>query len=146
MKEGPIMRLDRFAALAEAYGGDVARWPEAEREAAAVLMAASPEATAPLLAAQSELDWALDSWRAPAASADLQAAILASAPTQRKPPAWRGWIWRTGLGAGLMAAGVAGVMAGVVVSGATAPVGDLEVITAAVSAYDTLDVELVGDV
>ena len=146
MKEGPIMDLDRFAALAEAYGGDVSRWPENVREAAAVLMSADPAATAPLLAAQSDLDWALDSWRTPAASATLQAAILASAPTQRRPPAWRGWVWRTGLGAGLMAAGAAGVMAGVVVSGAIAPVGDLEVITAAVSAYDNLDVELVGDV
>ena len=37
-------------------------------------------------------------------------------------------------------------MAGVVVSGAVAPVGELEVISAAVSAYDALDVELVGDV
>lgn len=146
MKEGPIMRLDRFAALAEAYGGDVARWPEPEREAAAVLMAAEPEATAPLLAGASDLDWALDAWRAPAASAALQASILGSAPAPRTPRPWRGWLWRTGLGAGLMAAGAAGVMAGVVVSGAIAPVGDLEVITAAVSAYDSLDVELVGDV
>lgn len=140
------MDLHRFAALAEAYGGDVSRWPEADRDAAAVLMSAEPGATAPLLAAQSDLDWALDSWRAPAASAALQAAILAGAPAERRTPAWRGWIWRTGLGAGLMAAGAAGVMAGVVVSGAVAPIGELEVITAAVSAYDTLDVELVGDV
>jgi hypothetical protein len=146
MKEGPIMDLDRFAALAEAYGGDVSRWPESVREAAALLMSADPAATAPLLAVQSDLDWALDSWRPPAASAALQAAILAGAPAERRGPAWRGWIWRTGLGAGLMAAGAAGVMAGVVVSGAIAPVGEMEVITAAVSAYDSLDVELVGDV
>jgi hypothetical protein len=146
MKEGPIMDLDRFAALAEAYGGDVSRWPENVREPAALLMSSDPAATAPLLAAQSDLDWALDAWRAPAGSAALQAAILASAPAARRGPAWRGWMWRTSLGAGLMAAGAAGVMAGVVVSGAIAPVGELEVITAAVSAYDTLDVELVGGV
>jgi hypothetical protein len=146
MKEGPIMDLDRFAALAEAYGGDVSRWPEVEREAAALLMATEPGATASRLAVESDLDWALDAWRAPAASAALQAAILASAPAERRAPVWRGWMWRTGLGAGLMAAGIAGVMAGVVVSGAVAPAGDLEVITAAVSAYDALDAELVGDV
>jgi hypothetical protein len=146
MKEGPIMDLDRFAALAAAYGGDVSRWPELEREAAALLMATEPEATASRLAGESDLDWALDAWRAPGASAALQAAILASAPAARRVPPWRGWMWRTGLGAGLMAAGAAGVMAGVVVSGAIAPVGELEVITAAVSAYDALDVELVGDV
>ena len=74
------MNLERFAVLAEAYGGDVARWPLAEREAAALLMAASPEATTPILSAQSDLDWALDAWRAPAASSALQAAVLATAP------------------------------------------------------------------
>ncbi|MFT4933947.1 MAG: hypothetical protein ACI9LT_000620 [Pseudoalteromonas distincta] len=146
MKEGPMMDLDRFATLAAAYGGDVSRWPEVEREAAALLMATEPGTTASRLAVESDLDWALDSWRAPGASQALQSAILASAPAPRRGAAWRGWMWRTGLGAGLMAAGMAGVMAGVVVSGAIAPAGDLEVITAAVSAYDALDVELVGDV
>lgn len=140
--EGPIMDLDRFADLAEAYGGDISRWPSIEREAATLLMARSPEATGTLLAQQSDLDWALDSWRVPRPGVALEAAILASAPAQRSAPIWRGWLWRTGLGAGLMAAGLAGVMAGVVVSGAVAPVGELEVITAAVSAYDTLDVDL----
>lgn len=146
MTEGPIMDLERFSALAEAYGGDVSRWPEPTREAAALLMSADPSATAAVMAEQSDLDWALDAWRPPAASAALQAAILAGAPEARRSPAWRGWLWRTGLGAGLVAAGAAGVMAGVVVSSAVAPAGDLEVITAAVSAYDTLDIELVGDV
>ena len=136
MKEGPMMDLDRFATLAAAYGGDVSRWPEVEREAAALLMATEPGTTSSRLAVESDLDWALDSWRAPGASQALQSAILASAPAPRRGAAWRGWMWRTGLGA----------MAGVVVSGAIAPAGDLEVITAAVSAYDALDVELVGDV
>ena len=91
MKEGPIMDLDRFAALAAAYGGDVSRWPELEREAAALLMATEPQATASRLAGESDLDWALDAWRAPGASAALQAAILASAPAARRVPPWRGW-------------------------------------------------------
>ena len=108
------MNLERFAVLAEAYGGDVARWPLVEREAAALLMAARPEATAPV---------------------------------ERRAPAWRSWIWRTGLGAGLMAAGAAGVMAGVVASSAIAPTSvEFDVITAAVSASDSLDAEVVGDV
>ncbi|MDP1986974.1 hypothetical protein [Phenylobacterium sp.] len=147
MKKGPIMDLERFAGLAEAYGGDVGRWPIVEREAAALLMAEYPEATAPVLAAQSDLDWALDAWRAPAASPALQAAVLAAAPTERRVAPWRGWIWRTGLGAGLMAAGAAGVMAGVVASSAMAPVSaEFDVITAAVSASAALDAEVVGDV
>lgn len=140
------MDLDRFADLAEAYGGDISRWPSIEREAATLLMARSPEATATLLAEQSDLDWALDSWRAPRPGLALEAAILASAPVQRPAPIWRGWLWRTGLGAGLMAAGLAGVMTGVVVSRAIAPMEELEVITAAVSAYDTLDVDLLAGV
>ena len=141
------MNLERFAVLAEAYGGDVARWPLVEREAAALLMVARPEATAPVLSAQSDLDWALDAWRTPAASPALQAAILATAPVERRAPAWRSWIWRTGLGAGLMAAGAAGVMAGVVASSAIAPTSvEFDVITAAVSASDSLDAEVVGDV
>ena len=37
------MTRDRFLELAEAYGGAVARWPAAEWEAAATLMAAEPE-------------------------------------------------------------------------------------------------------
>ncbi len=109
-------------------------------------MARSPEATATLLAEQSDLDWALDSWRAPRPGLALEAAILASAPVQRPAPIWRGWLWRTGLGAGLMAAGLAGVMTGVVVSGAIAPMEELEVITAAVSTYETLDAELLAGV
>ena len=44
------MDLDRFAALASAYGGDVSRWPPADREVAAALMARDPGATAELLA------------------------------------------------------------------------------------------------
>lgn len=140
------MDLDRFADLAAAYGGDISRWPSIEREAATLLMARSPEATATLLAEQSDLDWALDSWRAPRPGLALEAAILASAPVQRPAPIWRGWLWRTGLGAGLMAAGLAGVMTGVVVSGAIAPMEELEVITAAVSTYETLDAELLAGV
>lgn len=141
------MNLERFAVLAEAYGGDVGRWPLAEREAATLLMAARPEATAPILSAQGDLDWALDAWRAPAASSALQAAILAAAPVARRAPAWRSWVWRTGLGAGLMAAGAAGVMAGVVASSAIAPASaEFDVITAAVSASETLDAQVVDDV
>ncbi len=140
------MDLNRFADLALAYGGDVSRWPATEREAATLLMAASPEATSPLLASQSDLDWALESWRTPRPREALEAAILASAPVQRPARLWRGWLWRTGLGAGLAAAGLAGVVAGVVLSGAVATMGELEVITAAVSAYDTLDLDLSGGV
>lgn len=138
------MDLDRFAALASAYGGDVSRWPPADREVAAALMARDPGATAELLAIESELDGVLDAWRTPPAGAALREAILAAAPARRAAAAWRTWIWRTGLGAGLVAAGAAGLMAGVVVSGAVAPAGEADVIAAAVTGYEGLDLDSTG--
>ena len=42
------MSIGRFRNLAEIWGGDIARWPEAERAAAAQLAARAPEAAAAL--------------------------------------------------------------------------------------------------
>ncbi|MDB5494451.1 MAG: hypothetical protein JWP86_1788, partial [Phenylobacterium sp.] len=50
------MTQDRFEALAEAYGGDVSRWPAATREAAALWMAAEPAITQAALARAEALD------------------------------------------------------------------------------------------
>lgn len=145
-KEGPVMvmDLDRFAALAGAYGGDVSRWPPAEREAAARLMAQDAQATASLLSAENDLDGVLDAWRAPNPSLALRDTILASAPAYRAPAGWRTWIWRTGLGAGLVAAGAAGLMVGVVASGAVGAPVESDVIAAAVAGYDGLDLDTVS--
>lgn len=140
------MTLERFAELAEAYGGDVTRWPLACRDAAAELMILQPQATAQMLEAAGELDWALHQWRAPSPGPALQAAVLTAAPRPKVEQAWRTWIWRTGLGAGLMAAGAAGLMAGVVVSAAVAPTSDLEIVAAAAPPYEDLASELGGEV
>ena len=53
------MTHERFEILAHAYGGDIARWPAAERDAAALLMAAEPEFARIVLADAGELDAAL---------------------------------------------------------------------------------------
>jgi hypothetical protein len=58
------------------------------------------------------LDALLDAVPAPRASADLVERIVAAAPRTRVRP-WAGWLLPAGLGAGLAAAGVAGVIAGV---------------------------------
>ena len=50
------MTYERFEHLADAYGGDLRRWPEAEREAARDLMAADPRA-AVLLAEADARGW-----------------------------------------------------------------------------------------
>ena len=63
------MSLRRFAALAEAYGGDFERWPEAERFAAVSLAGRSKEARS-LLADAHGLDYLLSRHGAPPAPSD----------------------------------------------------------------------------
>ena len=110
------MNIERFRILLEANGGDPARWPAAERAAAAAFARTAPEAAA-LLAAARALDAALD--RVPAAAPELDpvaVAAVASAAPQRRPaqPRSRGW----GFGfawpnlAGLAAAAVVGFVVG----------------------------------
>lgn len=109
-----LLTRERFEALAEAYGGEIARWPLAERDAAAMLMAAEPAYAQGVLAAASGLDAALDVWSSLPASGPLRDRLIASAPTaRRRRRALTHWLWRAGLGAGLAAACVAGLMVGV---------------------------------
>jgi hypothetical protein len=109
------MSLARFEALAEAYGGDVSRWPAEARDAAAMLMAEEPVFTGEALARAGALDAALDSWRSPPTPAGLTERIAAVAPRPRRR-GWPAWLSPAALGAGLAAACVAGVVAGVNVS------------------------------
>lgn len=104
------MTPERFETLMEAYGGDVARWPDAEREAAAVLMAARPAWAGEVLARGVDLDALLDAFPAPRASAGLAERIAAAAPRPR--PRWIGWLVPVGMGAGLAAACAAGILVG----------------------------------
>lgn len=140
------MTPDRFAELADAFGGEVARWPLAEQEAAASFVADHPQAAETLLRAAADLDWTLGQWRAPAAAPGLYAAVLEAAPRARPARVWTTWLWRTGLGAGLVAAGAAGLMAGVVVSSSVAPASDLDVIAAAAPTYEDLAAAVGGEV
>jgi hypothetical protein len=104
------MTPERFETLAEAWGGDVARWPHAEREAAAALMAEEPAWAERVLAGAGELDAALSALPPPRGAADLADRIAAGAPKVR--PRWQGWLVPTGMGAGLAAACAAGVVMG----------------------------------
>ena len=106
------MTRERFEALAQAYGGDMARWPDAERGAAALLAVAEPAFAQGLLARAGDLDAALDAWRASQADAALSERILAHAPGPRQG-LLATWSWRAGLGASLAAACAAGVLLGV---------------------------------
>lgn len=132
------MTRERFADLAEAYGGEIARWPPGEREAAAALMAADPDFTGPALAAASRLDETLDQWAAPPVRAALRDAVLAMAPRPRRA-AWS-WAVRFGLGAGLAGACASGLAVGALFLGAMTESNGAAV-TAAMTGFEGVGVE-----
>lgn len=92
--DAPALTLERFTLLAEANGGDLARWPEEVRAAAAALVERDP-AAAEALQAAAELDALLDPLfeesmaldPAPAPSTALTARILADAAAATPAPA-----------------------------------------------------------
>lgn len=108
------MMYERLAYLADAYGGDLRRWPEAEREAARALVAADPRAAA-LLREADGLDALLDAAPRPAPSHALREAVIASAAGAGLKARRRGAIgplaWLSG--AGWAAAACAGVVFGI---------------------------------
>ncbi len=113
-----MIDIERFRILAESYGGDITRWPEADRVGAKALAKADARA-AQTLAEWAALDDALHEWRIPSASASLRETVLAGAPSRGRRRA-RAALWANDLrlwfaGAGL-AAGLAGVFCGAVLS------------------------------
>lgn len=110
-----MMTLDRLTALADAFGGDLRRWPTADRAAAEHLLATDPAARAVFDAAMS-FDALLATSPRPQASAALRDRVIdAAARAGLKPrPARRFWLDRLVLasGAGWAAAACAGVVAG----------------------------------
>ncbi len=114
------MDIKRFEELAEAYGGDIARWPTAEQTGGRAYLAADPDAARAALARAADLDEALDAWRVPHPSMALRDTVLAAAPRARPARAAGSpmglWLWLSG--AGFAAAAVAGVIVGIAASDA----------------------------
>lgn len=108
MNDGDPMPLERFEALAEAYGAVVARWPDAEREAA--LSRALERAFAAVLTRAAALDATLDAWTVAAPAAELSHGIVASAPAPGRSLGTRARLWWSGIG---LAAALTGAAAGV---------------------------------
>ncbi|MFN3521914.1 MAG: hypothetical protein ACK4YQ_06670 [Phenylobacterium sp.] len=135
---GPTSSLPRarFQDLADAYGGDLSRWPEDDRDAAALLMADEPAFAARLLAEAADLDAALDAWRPSPVSRAVQEAILAAAPRPRRGFAPVAWLARAGLGAGLAAACAAGVVFGAQLSALDQPPSGADAVAVALAGYD----------
>ena len=111
------MDIDRFQAILDAYGATAARWPAAERDAAAALAANDPRARA-LLSEAAALDRWLDTEPLAAPTPGLAGRISATFPARAagQPPAsvagltrfWRAlWIehvWQPAAALGLSAA------------------------------------------
>ena len=136
------MSPQRFEILAQAYGGDVARWPSAEREAAGALMIEQPRLAAAALARAGELDAVMDAWTPMPVSHALRERVIAAAPAPRARNRIVAWFWGAGLGAGLAAACVAGLVVGVAISDVAQPD---ESVSAALDGYDDLTTDLTGE-
>jgi len=111
------MTLERLRAVIESYGTSPPRWPAAEREAAAALLAESAAARV-LVTEAASLDELLDAAPAIAPTPAMRAAILAAAPRAKPRPGdgWRALIgelggWRLA-GAVLAASLVLGIVSG----------------------------------
>ncbi len=108
-----MMGQDRFGALCDAYGSDIDRWPEAERQAAHAFAEAKPLIAQPRLEAARALDEALSSAVIEPASEALYQRIVAEGIRVRTPqrPTWAAAaaavMLTLGLGAGWVAAPVA---------------------------------------
>lgn len=110
------MNAERFQELAGAYGADLRRWPEAQREAARAFMAADPSGADRLLFEARQIDLALDASIRPVVSHDLRERVIALAASAGLKPRARQFAFGRRLawasGAGWAAACAAGVVAG----------------------------------
>ncbi|MBZ9769628.1 hypothetical protein LB526_22965 [Mesorhizobium sp. CA6] len=113
--EGPI-DAKRFAALADAYGSALHRWPPAD-QAAAMLFADTNEGRA-ILARAGRLDAMLDRHRVDAPSPALHRTIVVRAAAEVRQSRRRRFWW---LGFGLAGVGLAGAVAGLALVAVVSP-------------------------
>lgn len=114
------MTETRFAELAEAFGGDLRRWPEGEVAAARAWVEAHPVAAERALFEARQMDAVLYASRNPAVSPALRDRVIASAATAGRTaraawPSLRRLLWIGG--AGWAAAACAGVVFGTTLGG-----------------------------
>lgn len=101
------MNAGRFEELTAAYGGDIARWPQAERAAAREF--AKDPATAGILARAADLDALLDTYIVRPGHVDLQRRILKGFEHRLTI---RNWFRFGSAGIGFVGIGIAGALAG----------------------------------
>ncbi|GAC1043472.1 hypothetical protein [Rhizobium sp. No.120] len=103
---GP-MNAERFEALTAAYGGDIGRWPQAERAAARDF--AKSHAAAETLTRAADLDALLDTYVVNPRPTGLEERILAKLVRRLT---MRSWFRFGSAGIGLVGVGIAGALAG----------------------------------
>lgn len=130
------MTKDEFQQLADAYGGEIARWPTNLREDAALFAAQEPAFAEATLTHEAELDAALDALPRPQASRELFDRILAEAPApRRRGRLWRLWLAPAGVGAALASVAGAGLILGV-------QLGQQSAVSAETSAQSVADLDV----
>ena len=107
------MDRQRFEDLADAFGGDISRWPVSEQPAALIVVSAQPVWAEGVLAQASNLDQALDEWRPGEVGHALREAVIAQAPQAVRRARYMTWILGVTAGLGLAGASVAGLAVGV---------------------------------
>ncbi len=103
---GP-MNAERFGELTAAYGGDIGRWPQAERVDARNF--SEDPAAAAMLARAADLDALLDTYVVQPRQAGVEDRILAKFVRRLTV---RNWFRFGSAGIGLVGVGVAGALAG----------------------------------
>jgi hypothetical protein len=116
------MTVERFTALADAYGGDLRRWPAVDRDAARAFQARQGAIARRVLDEAIELDRRLYAASVPAPTSLLRELILAGAPRAPRgfglvaTVSWLRWPAWLAPGVGVAAACCAGAILGLTVS------------------------------
>lgn len=110
------MTAERFAALADAYGGDIGRWPQPERAAGREY--ARNSGAKDTLERAADLDALLDTYVLKAAHHGLDGRIVAKLARRSRI---RNWFRFGSAGVGLVGIGIAGALAGSVAIAVLAP-------------------------
>lgn len=116
----------RLIALIEAYGADPQAFPKSERDAAAALLAESPERFMQALEVAGDLDGLLAGLQPEQPSSSLSAALIASAPAPRETVRRRRFLpdWPTWAPVSAAASLACGLIMGLMVAPATADITD----------------------
>ncbi|KAF1033483.1 MAG: hypothetical protein GAK37_00083 [Pseudomonas sp.] len=133
------MTPERFAQLAQIYGGHLHRWPHAERTGAQVLVDAGNRIALEALAQEQWLDGQMDGYELAPVDPALARQIRLSAPKRQSFWArYASWLSP----AGFVGVGIAGIAAGILVASLNVPLPALgpEVLP---SVFDQGDAEVV---